>query len=245
MEISGVKALIFDMGGTLYQVPCDLYDMMRMFLTEVGLSELSQIATPDLQKAMNEADDWLDTLRVNENVDSHWLPSTDVWVEYDRRLLALLGVDVDLDRLAKEFQAKWDNLPVELRSKLLDGVPQTLKELQSRGYRLGIASNRYDDPTRRLKSDGLAPLFDDIEYTSVPGYRKPSPYMLIQVAATMGINPRKCAYVGNSVKFDVEAATRAEMIPILITWCNPEEVENVVSDTIIIEDIKDLLELFQ
>ncbi|MHA2213992.1 MAG: HAD family hydrolase [Candidatus Thorarchaeota archaeon] len=144
-----------------------------------------------------------------------------------------------------EFQAKWDNLPIELRSKILDGVPHTLKELQSRGYRLGIASNRYDDPTRYLTKDGLAPLFDDIEYTSVPGYRKPSPYMLIQVAARMGINPRKCAYVGNSVKFDVEAATRAEMIPILITWCNPKEVDNVVSDTIIIEDIKDLLDLFR
>jgi phosphoglycolate phosphatase-like HAD superfamily hydrolase len=45
------------------------------------------------------------------------------------------------------------------------------------------------------------------------------------------------------VKYDVEAATRAGMIPVLITWVDPQEEDLVNTDTVVIEHIEDLMEI--
>ena len=69
--------------------------------------------------------------------------------------------------------------------------------------------------------------------------------MLLQVADELGVNPRKCAYVGNIVEYDCVAAERAEMVPILLTWVDPQEVDKVTTDVVIIDHIKDLLEILE
>ncbi|MCJ7817652.1 MAG: HAD family hydrolase, partial [Candidatus Thorarchaeota archaeon] len=110
-------------------------------------------------------------------------------------------------------------------------------------FALGIASNRYGDPKQTLLDDSIYDLFGSVEFTGVPGYTKPSPYMLLRVAEEMGVNPRKCAYVGNIVEYDCVAAERAEMIPILLTWVDPHEVDKITTDVIVISHIADLLEI--
>ncbi|MHA2236345.1 MAG: hypothetical protein ACXABH_13515, partial [Candidatus Thorarchaeota archaeon] len=57
------------------------------------------------------------------------------------------------------------------------------------------------------------------------------------------IDPHNCAYIGNIVKFDVEAASRAGMVPVLLTWVDPDEESLVTSDTVVIEHIDDLMEI--
>jgi phosphoglycolate phosphatase-like HAD superfamily hydrolase len=66
--------------------------------------------------------------------------------------------------------------------------------------------------------------------------------MLIKAAAKLGVNPTKCAYVGNMTEFDIPAAKNAGMVPILITWCYSPN-DSIPPDTIVIEHIKDLLEI--
>jgi phosphoglycolate phosphatase-like HAD superfamily hydrolase len=78
----------------------------------------------------------------------------------------------------------------------------------------------------------------------VPGYTKPNPYLLIQAAMELGVNPRLCAYVGNLVDLDVIAAIRADMLPILTTWANPEETDKAPEQAIVVESLQELLELF-
>jgi FMN phosphatase YigB (HAD superfamily) len=106
-----------------------------------------------------------------------------------------------------------------------------------------VASNRFGDPSEILRQDEILHLFDVVEYTNVPGYKKPSPYMLIRVAQQLGINPNKCAYIGNVARYDVEAATRAGMVPVLITWIDPHDEDQLTSDTVVIEHIDDLTEI--
>ena len=182
---------------------------------------------------------------LRKNVDIYWEPSREDWIEYDRRLLEEIGVTGSLDELVEKYQQKWDKYLSKSRYVLLDRCKETLETLLERGYKLGIASNRFGDPRPFLEEDSILSLFESIEYTNVPGYKKPSPFMLLKVADDLGVNPRRCVYVGNYVKYDVEAAKRAEMIPILITWCNPEEKENAPSDTVIIDHISELLDLLK
>ena len=157
-------------------------------------------------------------------------------------LLAALGVKDRAD-IVLDYQKQWDRFHEAASPELVEGCKEGLEELKDRGFRLGIASNRFTDPTRHLEDSGIYHLFEAVEYTNVPGYRKPSPYMLVQVAAALSTNPHRCAYVGNIVEYDVVASTRAGMIPVLLTWCDPQEEEKVSSDTVMIEHINDLMEI--
>jgi len=77
----------------------------------------------------------------------------------------------------------------------------------------------------------------------VVGYAKPSPYMLLKVAEELGVNPRKCAYVGNIVEYDCIAATRAEMLPVLLTWIDPQEIDKITTDVVVVDHIEEFLEI--
>lgn len=243
MKLNDISAIIFDLGGTLYKPGSDLCGLTRQFMNDVRLADLAEHTDESIKNALVEPDEWLWNLMIDNNVPVNWQPTTDVWIEYDKLLLSALGVSEDLDNLAVAYQARWDKFFEENSPELLEGVKDTLEVLHGRGFKLGIASNRFTDPLDLLKRDGIYHLLDAVEYTNVPGYAKPSPYMLIRIADTLQLNPRKCAYVGNIADNDLIAATRAEMIPILLSWCDPEEVGKVATDTIVIENISDILEI--
>ena len=106
------------------------------------------------------------------------------------------------------------------------------------GKQYSLAGNKDTDVNRFFDLKARA----DIN-TAVPGYAKPSPYMLLRVAEELGVNPRKCAYIGNIVEYDCVAAERADMVPILLTWVDPQEVDKVSTDVVIIDHIKELQEI--
>ncbi|TFH05801.1 MAG: HAD family hydrolase, partial [Candidatus Thorarchaeota archaeon] len=169
----------------------------------------------------------------------------DEWIEYDIILWKGLGLGEDIDSLAKEYQRRWDRFFEEVNPPLIEGVHDTLQKLQQREFKLGVASNRYSNPKQVLQNDDIYNLFGSVEFSGVPGYIKPSPYMLLRVAEELEVNPRKCAYVGNIVEYDCVAAKRAEMVPILLTWVDPHEVHKVATDVVIIDHIADLLEVLR
>jgi HAD superfamily hydrolase (TIGR01549 family) len=242
MKLEGITGLIFDLGGTLYRPVSDMCGLTRDFLSGAGLGEIQDFPDEDIMKAIKEPDEWLTNYMIDNDVDIHWKPDHEQWIEYDRMLLAALGVK-DREDIVLDYQKQWDRFHEVASPELMEGCHEGLEELKKRGFKLGIASNRFTDPTRLLEDSEIYHLFDAVEYTNTPGYKKPSPYLLLKVAATLGTNPHRCAYVGNIVEFDVVAATRAGMIPVLLAWCDPEEKEKITSDTIVIEHIKDLMEI--
>ncbi|MFW9793701.1 MAG: HAD family hydrolase [Candidatus Thorarchaeota archaeon] len=241
MKIKDIKALIFDMGGTLYKPVSDLCSLTRDFLIELGVGGMEGLSDTEIVAATEGPDEWLSNYMIENQVDPHWIPNYDEWIEYDKLLLANLGIN-DIE-IVRKYQARWDEFQETAIAELVEGCKEGLENLHERGFQLGIASNRFGDPFEILRDSSIHHLFDVIEYTNVPGYKKPSPYMLVRVAQLLGINPHKCAYVGNVVKYDVEAASRAGMIPILLTWVDPQEAELITSDTIVVGHIDDLMEI--
>ncbi len=242
MKLDHITGIIFDLGGTLYRPVSDMCGLTRDFLNGIGIGNTKGFSDEDIVAAIEEPHEWLTNYMIENDVDVHWKPEHKHWVEYDRILLASLGVK-DREDIVLAYQLEWDNFHEIASHELMEDCKKTLEELKFQGFKLGIASNRFTDPALVLEDSGILQLFDAIEYTNVPGYRKPSPYMLIRVAATFGTNPHRCVYVGNIVEQDIVAATNAGMIPILLTWCDPQEEEKVSSDTIVIEHIADLLEV--
>jgi HAD superfamily hydrolase (TIGR01549 family) len=239
-----IKGIIFDLDDTLYRSDVWVSKLTRIWLKEMGLDGLANCSDQELGQAYQAARTWLNEFMIAEGVQSRWSPSHDLWVEYGRRTLSSLGVNKDLDRLANEITEKWEATVIPWQSALIPECKEVLEELHSREYKLGLASNRWEDPSGILKRDSILDLFVTVEHSMVPGYKKPSPYMLLKIARHMGINPMRCAFIGDFIELDVEAARRAQMYPILITWNRPDEAKNAPPGLLVINHIKDLLEKF-
>ncbi len=233
------------MGGTIYDSTFDHNPIHIRLLEEMGVIEPDSMTHDEFEEILeSEPTDWFVAYALDNKVGPHWEPTTEFWVEYDKQILTRLGMKNNLNEMAVEFEKKWQEAlsSPECRSCYIESSTPIFEELKAQGYLLGIASNRFSNPEPRLQEDGIRHFFDVVEYTATPGYAKPNPYMLIKAASALGINPLRCAYVGNKVKFDVEASRRAEMLPIIVTWCNPDEVKLADNDTIIIEDMKYILD---
>ncbi len=136
------------------------------------------------------------------------------------------------------------------RRVVVDGGRKVLEELQKRGYTLGIISNLIG--TREipewLEAEGLGQYFKSVVLSSVTGIRKPSPKIYFEAASKAGVDPSRCAYVGDNLKRDV-TGTRAAGFAIIVIMISPEELaEAEITDEnrpdVIIHEFRQLLDVF-
>ncbi|NWF95051.1 MAG: HAD family hydrolase [Candidatus Thorarchaeota archaeon] len=244
MKLSDVSAVIFDLGGTLYHPAVQLCDTIREFLFRLGISVQKHMTDDELIEVLtNSAEAWLDNFMLVNNVDVHWRPSQAEWLKYDLVFLQTIGVSDNLSELAHEYQKMWEERLAHTVPVLVDGVTEALDTLKQHGYDLAVASNRFGSPSGFLDEHRILHFFDAVEYTSVPGYRKPSPYMLLRVAERLGYNPRRCIYVGNTIGLDVMAAKNADMRPVLLTGIDHRETGRVPEDVVVIDSIAELVRM--
>ncbi|MFW9908816.1 MAG: HAD family hydrolase [Candidatus Thorarchaeota archaeon] len=244
MSLEQVDTIIFDLGGTLYKPIEGLLTLARKHLIDAGIEGCEMLTNEEIESALDEQrNDWLVRYMLDNDVGPKWEPSREHWIQYDRQLLENLCIGGDIDTLAEAYQEKWDDFHETVKPELVDGCKEEVLRLYERGFKLGIASNRFGNPTKYLEADGIKEFFGAIEYSAVPGYAKPSPYMLLEVASALKSNPLRCVYVGNKVEDDVVAAKRASMIPILLTWIDPEQRELAPEGTIIIDHLEELHEI--
>jgi phosphoglycolate phosphatase-like HAD superfamily hydrolase len=241
-RITGVKAILLDLHETITEVHEDIPSITRR-VSHAGGVDLSNISDNQLNIAMERVIEWINPYQIENDVDIRFGSEIGHWTQANRIMYKALGIeglsDEELDfieQIWKEELKTWE--------KIRSDAISTLTELKNRGYVLGICTRRTDDPTELLKKWGILNLLSTIQWTSVPGYAKPSPYTLILAAEEIDVNPWRCAYVGNRVDADIDAAVRAGMVPILTTWADLEEAKKAPQGTYIIKEISELLELF-
>jgi histidinol-phosphate phosphatase family protein len=120
------------------------------------------------------------------------------------------------------------------------GVRRSLDRLRARGIRLGIVSNQSGIGRGILGADAVAAVmarvverlgpFDDVRWCPHDAQdgcrcRKPAPGLLLDAAAALGVDPLRCAMIGD-IGADVEAGRAASMRAILVPTARtrPEEV---------------------
>ena len=136
------------------------------------------------------------------------------------------------------------------RRVVVDDGRQVVDELQKRGYTLGIISNLIG--TREipewLETENFKPYFKSVVLSSVLGIRKPSPAIYLEAARLAGVEPSRCAYVGDNLKRDV-TGTRAAGFGMIIIMIEPAKLaEATITDEnrpdLIIHQFKELLNVF-
>ncbi|MHA1929388.1 MAG: HAD family hydrolase [Candidatus Thorarchaeota archaeon] len=235
------RGISFDIGGTLidpFIIP--VFEVHKKFIHQV-CGDNYRFTDEAISKATSLADEEIWKLVTQQ--EPNYFFSEDDWIERNRLVLVHLGVNEHLDEFAREYQTLWNNIIAANPDKLKPDAIETLEQLQGREYKLAISTN-WADPRERLTSLGIWDFFHSIQHSIVPGYRKPSPYMLIQNAHELGVNPLNCAFVGDDIDRDVPAAKRAGMHPILLL--NDDSPETIPSVNVtVIRELIELLELFE
>lgn len=90
-------------------------------------------------------------------------------------------------------------------------VKSTVVELHRRGYILGIIANTITETEIPdwMEADGLTQYFKAVVLSSKVGIRKPNPEIYWEAARRVGMDPAKCAYVGDNPVRDVQGTQRA------------------------------------
>jgi putative hydrolase of the HAD superfamily len=130
-------------------------------------------------------------------------------------------------------------------------VKPTVAELYKRGYILGIIANTISETEipNWLETDGLSQYFKAMALSSKLGIRKPNPEIFLDAARQAGVDPVRCAYVGDNPVRDVPGARAAgyKMIVILVepATLNKEPPKVKERPDYIIYNFGDLLNIFQ
>ena len=105
-------------------------------------------------------------------------------------------------------------------------VSQVVKELHRRGYILGIIANTITETEIPdwMEHDGLTEYFQAVVLSSKVQLRKPNPEIYWEAARRVGVEPAKCAYVGDNPVRDVEGC-RAAGYGMMIILLEPDTLK--------------------
>jgi len=208
MAISPIRAVVFDMGGTLEDLYYD--DSIRQEATR-GLQELLHgreldpgLSPPDLQATVLAGIGAYQAWREKSEME---LAPERVWTEY---VFPDHGLPHERLLAAAEELAFYYETHYQVRS-LRPEAPAVVEALHRKGFRLAIISNIISRRlvSRKLAEYGLAGYFDPVVTSSGFGWRKPNARIFEEAARLMQLPPAACAYVGDTVSRDVIGARRA------------------------------------
>lgn len=126
----------------------------------------------------------------------------------------------------------------------------TILELHRRGYILGIIANTITETEIPdwMEADGVTQYFKAVVLSSKVALRKPNPEIYWEAARRVGVEPSKCAYVGDNPVRDVEG-TQAAGFGMMILFEEPatlaKEPPNIeVKPDFTIRQMSGLLDIF-
>lgn len=208
MTVPPIRAVLFDMGGTLEElyyddaIRCGATHGLQERLTELDLDP--GLGLPQLQAAVLVGMKAYQAWREKSEVE---LPPGRVWTEY---VFPNFGLSRERLLAAAEELTIYYESRFQVR-RLRPEAPAALNALQRQGLSLAIISNiiSRDLVPRNLEEYGIAHFFDPVVTSSVFGWRKPNTRIFAEAARLLQLPPAACAYVGDTVARDVVGARRS------------------------------------
>ena len=217
-----IRAVAFDLDGTLIDTMGDLAAAVNLMLSMLGARELPE---PRVRALVGNGVDQLVLSALTES-----LGNTPTHSAQRSAALALFR------RLYGQGLFK--------RSKVYPGVVQTLRSLADAGISLCCITNKDSEFTEPLlKEAGLSAFFAFTLCADRAEDRKPSPNMLLAACSRLGIAPAQMVYVGDS-SMDIKAARAAGSPVIAVSYGYGKEhaVDDVQADGLV-DDPQQILAL--
>lgn len=209
-----MKAVIFDMDGVLI----DSEPLWKIAEVEAFQKVGLDLTTTDCEETVG--------LRIDQVVE--------MWhkrVGWTNKTVKEVENDI-VDILIREIRAQ---------GKALPGVHQALEQVQSRGYKIGLATSSYnriiDVVVDRL---AIAPYFEVMHSAEDERHGKPHPDVFLNCAEKLNVHPTECLVIEDSFN-GLVAAKAARMKAIAV----PEKTHQEDLRLNIADKILDSLEEFQ
>ncbi len=166
---------------------------------------------------------------------------------YERQGRKKPGEGLDRDDVAAcvtDFRREYDLVWPE-GSTPYPGVPETLRELDRRGIRKAVLSNKPQLFTEPIVRTIFAGFGFDVIRGAIPGVPlKPDPTAALAVAAEMGIGPAEVVFLGDT-SVDMRTAVAAGMHPAGALWGFRDKAElTATGAAVVLARPLDLLGLF-
>jgi phosphoglycolate phosphatase len=186
------KGVIFDLDGTLLDTLADIGNSMNFVLERHGFP-------------------------------THYLDSYKLYVGDGAEILVRRSIPKDrrnkkeidkyLNEYREEYNRNWNKM-----TRPYDGIPETLNELELRGIRLSVLSNKSQDFAEEI----VAAFLPGIKFEQVIGYRtgipaKPDPHSTLEVAKAMNLGVEQILYAGDT-DVDMQTAVNAGMYGVGVLW---------------------------
>lgn len=234
-----IKAIVFDLGGTLRIA---LKDKEWMKQGRIHMAELAETDLPFeefyelVEKRYEKYRDWA----LSENKESN---DEELWCKW-------LLFDYPRDRIMKvRHQLSYEYRQSKGRRVVVDHGEEVLRELHKRGYRLAIISNLIGETEVYdwLEADGLKDLFDSVILSPECGLRKPGSEIYRVCSRDLGIPCEQMASIADNQGRDITGAREAG-IGSCVLFISPEKKHPLEPDgekpDAVIDDFRQLLDLF-
>lgn len=210
------KAILFDFDGTLADTAADLARPLNRLRTARGLPELP-----------------IETLRPFASSGARGLLEAG---------LGILPDDPEFKLLREAFLQHYaDEICVDTR--LFPGMETLLSEIEARGLRWGIVTNKSTHLTRKIVAAlGLERRAACVVCGDTTPHLKPHPASLLHAAKELDLAPQDCVYLGDDLR-DVQAARAAGMRPVAVGWGYGENLESWNADAVIARPMDLLVQL--
>jgi phosphoglycolate phosphatase len=215
LSISALRAVLFDLDGTLVDSAEDLREALNEVLAREGLRA---IEAPEVPPMVGDG-----ALKLVE------------------RGLARAGGDPARAReLLPRFLSAYEPRAA-CKTRPYPGVVETLRALRARGPRLGVVTNKPEVASRAiLDALGLAPFLEVVIGGDTLTQRKPSPEPVIAALRELGVEPRSAVMVGDN-RHDVEAARAAGVKTVLVSYGYAHGAPHALGADRVIDGFPDLL----
>ncbi len=212
-----VKAVIFDLDGTLLYTLQDLKDSVNHVLEMHGmpertLTEIRDFVGNGIRKTLERA--------------------------------AVTGTpDDEVEVMYNEFNEYYDKHCMDATGPY-DGIPDMLKELYEKGYKLAIVSNKHDTAVKELNEMFFKEYISVAIGESPKVRRKPAPDTAITAMKELGVSSSEAIYVGDS-DVDIKTAENAGLPCVSVTWgFRDREFLKENGAEILIDKPEELIEIF-
>ena len=186
------KLVIFDLDGTLLDTIADLAESANHALKQLGYP------TRDVETIRTFVGNGVNKLLFRALPDEE-------------------KTEENMMRMRKHFVPYYDAHNADL-SAPYPGIVALLEELQAKGLRMAVASNKYQEATVKL----VKHYFPMIDFVEVLGQReginvKPDPTIVFDILKKAGVSKEETLYVGDS-GVDMQTAINAGVDAIGVTW---------------------------
>lgn len=235
-----IEAIFLDVGNTLRIVleePEFSQNAMRELMRLVGTNESQEEFFAKLEERWKK-------YRKNSKTNLVEASEYDLWTKYLLPDYPAELVGPQHGRLTRLWRDR------DGRRVPRHDARETIIELHRRGYLLGIIANTITETEIPdwMEADGVKQYFKTVILSSIVGIRKPNPEIYWLAAREIGVEPAKCAYLGDNPVRDVEG-TRAAGFGMMVLFDEPattakEPPTDDHKPDFIIKETRELLDIF-